>query len=178
MNDFVQEKPIGARSIPPIGFSDSVNLLEINEDSEQADGEKFLVFYLNEQLYGISAHNVAEVTQPVPIAALPDSPEWLLGIGNLRGEIMAVADLPAIIGEKSKPASSKTKLIVLNTHKYDTAIAFSADKLCEIAALNEKARSALRENESPYVYAQLSYQSKIVRLIDCAKLLKSLAGSD
>lgn len=178
MIDFIQEKPIGARSVSPVGFSDSDHLPAKHKRDAQAHGERFVVFFLSEQLYGISAQNVAEVSQPVPIAALPNAPEWLSGIGNLRGEIMAVVDLPTIVGERSKIASPKTKLIVLNTKKYDTAIAFPADKLCEIVILDEKNFITAGGEKSPYVSASFTYQSNIVRLIDCDKLLKSLAASD
>lgn len=175
MDDFIQEKPIGESVRAPIGFSDSANGLYIGEKSAQAPGEKLVVFFLSGNLYGISAQRVAEISQPVPIAVLPNAPEWLLGIGNLRGEIIAVANLPFILGENAAIEAAKTKLIVLKTKNFDTAIAFPVDKLSEIITSNEKNKKAAEAGDSPYIYANFTYQSNIIRLIDAERLLLSLA---
>jgi len=175
MNKIIQEKPIGGENRASIGFSDSTTPLYDDELFACAPGEKFVVFFLSGKLYGIPAREVAEVSQPLPVAALPNAPEWLLGIGNLRGEIIAIANLPKIIGENSPVLTAKTKLIVLKAKNYDTAIAFPIDKLSEIIAEHDKNFEAAGENESPFVYAKFTHQSNVVRLIDSGKLLTSIA---
>jgi len=175
MNKSVQEKPIGGENRASIGFSDSTNPIYNDEIFAGTPGEKFVVFFLSSKLYGISAREVAEVSQPLEIAALPNAPEWLLGIGNLRGEIIAIANLPKILGENSPVSTAKTKLIVLKTKNYETAIAFPVDKLSEIIAEHDKNFKAAGTNDSPFVYAEFAHQTDVVRLIDCGKLLSSLA---
>ena len=175
MNNDIQEKPIGGENRNSIGFSDSINTIYNDEIFAGTPGEKFVVFFLSDKLYGISAREVAEVSQPLEIATLPNAPEWLLGIGNLRGEIIAIANLPKIIGENSQVSTSKTKLIVLKTKNYETAIAFPVDKLNEIIAEHDKNFKAAGTKDSPFVYAEFAHQTDVVRLIDCGKLLCSLA---
>lgn len=174
MNEIIREKPIGGETCASIGFSDSPNPLCNDELFPGSAVEKFVVFYLSEKLYGIPARQVAEVSQPLPVAALPNSPEWLLGIGNLRGEIIAIANLPKIIGDDSPALTAKTKLIVLKAKNYDTAIGFPVDKLSEIIAEHDKKFEAAGESASPFVYARFTYQSNTVHLIDSEKLLSSL----
>jgi len=174
MNNFTQVKPIGDGKRAPVGFSDSINQFYKDEQCALATGEKFVVFFLSEKLYGIPAREVAEVSQPLMIAALPNAPGWFLGIGNLRGEIIAIVNLPKIIGENSEVSTAKTKLIVLKAKNYDTAIAFPVDKLSEIVAEHDKKIEAADGDDSPFVYAKFAYQSNFVRLIDCEKLLNTL----
>lgn len=177
MNDYTREKPIGAGSLSPIGFPDSVNQFNSGDQNAPKSDEKLVVFFLNERLYAVAAHDVAEISHPVPVAVLPNSPAWLLGIGNLRGEIIAIVNLPALIGENPQTHSAKTKLIVLKTKNYETTIAFPVDKLSEIIASDDKNREAIGKTTSPYIYAEFKYQENAVRLIDSEKLLNSLAAN-
>ena len=174
MDNFTQEKPIGDGKRAPVGFSDSINQLYADEQCARTTGEKFVVFFLCEKLYGIPAREVAEVSQPPAIAALPNAPEWLSGIGNLRGEIIAIVNLPKIIGENSEVSTAKTKLIVLKAENYDTAIAFPVDKLSEIVVEHDKKIEAAGEDDSPFIHAKFVHQLNVVHLIDCDKLLTSL----
>ncbi|HEY0658278.1 MAG TPA: chemotaxis protein CheW [Pyrinomonadaceae bacterium] len=174
MNKVIREKPIGGKNRASIGFSDSPNSLYNDELFARTSGEKFVVFLLSEKLYGIPARQVAEVSQPLTIAALPNSPEWLLGIVNLRGEIIAIVSLPKLFGENIRASTAKTKLIVLKAKNYDTAIGFPVDKLSEIIAEHDKKFEAAGENDSPFIYAKFTYQSNTVHLIDSESLLSSL----
>lgn len=175
MNKIIREKPIGGVKPASIGFSDSTNPIYDDEIFAGTPGEKFVVFFLSNKLYGILAREVAEVSQPLEIAALPNAPGWLLGIANLRGEIIAIANLPKILGENFPISTAKTKLLVLKTKNFDTAIAFPVDKLTEIVAEHDKNFAAAEKNLSLFVYAEFPHQSDVVRLIDSGKLLSSLA---
>src|ERR1041384_8252358 len=57
-----------------------------------ASGEKHIVFTSGEQIFGISLKNVTEVCRSLPVTLLPGAPEWLAGITNLRGDLLAVID--------------------------------------------------------------------------------------
>ncbi len=73
----------------------------INNLVASSTGEKFIVFVLDDELFAISSKQVAEVTHPLAVTPLPNAPEWLLGIANLRGEIISVADLQKILAKNS-----------------------------------------------------------------------------
>ena len=174
MNNTIEGKPIGESNRASIGFSDSTNQLFGDERAAQTPGEKFVVFFLNDKLYGILAREVAEVSQPLSIVALPNAPEWLLGIGNLRSEIVVIVNLPKIIGENSPVSTKKTKLIVLKTKNTDAPIAFPIDKLSEIAQSNDVRRESAGAVDSPFVSAKFNYKSNVVSVIDSDKLLAFL----
>jgi len=177
MNNTIEGKPIGENNRASIGFSDSTNPLFSDERAAQTPGEKFVVFFLNGKFYGVSAGKVAEVSQPLAIVALPNAPEWLLGIGNLRSEIVVIVNLPKIIGENSPVSIKKTKLIVLKTKNTDAPIAFPIDKLSEIAQSNDVKYQAAGAVGSPFVSAKFNYKSNAVQVIDSDKLLAFLTTS-
>ena len=91
--------------------------------------EKFVVFSLNEKLYAIPSGKIAEVTHPLPIAPLPGTRDWFLGLANLRGEIVAAINLKRLWNESNTSLSDKSKLIVLRGEEFETAVAFPVEKL-------------------------------------------------
>ena len=108
-----------AKKLPNFDLSafDLPNLtdsLSDEEKSTQKQGEKFVVFALDDELFAVSAKQVAEVVNPLPLTTLPNVPEWLLGVANLRGNIISVVNLLKLWDKKPTLFSPKTKFIVLN----------------------------------------------------------------
>lgn len=158
-----------------IDFSspDLAGSLSFENQAAQAAGEKFIVFFLDGELYAVSAAQVAEVVQMLNITPLPNVPEWLLGIANLRGEIISVVDLPKFWNKKTSPPPAKAKLIVLRGQNPNSSIALTVDKLSEIISLpDDKIRFS--EESVPFVFGKASHKSNSLSLIDTEKLLASL----
>src|SRR5215203_7090627 len=109
-----------ASSNEPLFDLSALNLQNLPEtfpaagkQAENQDGEKFVVFFLDDELFAVSAAAVAEIVRPLEFTPLPNSPAWLHGIANLRGQIISVLNLAKICHKNSAPVSSKSKLIVL-----------------------------------------------------------------
>src|SRR5687768_14233711 len=100
-----------------------------------ADSEKFVVFFLGEEFFAVSAGQVIEIVQPPGSTPLPRAPDWLHGIANLRGEIISILNVAKLCGKKTMPVSTKTKLIVLKPQIFDSPVAFLVDKISEIIIL-------------------------------------------
>ena len=140
---------------------------------EKAIGEKYVIFFLNEEVYAVSAKFVTEVIVPPRLAPLPKTPEWVLGIANLRGKIISVIDLPRFWNKKNSSSSPKSKLILLNSKTNDSQIAFAVDKLIEIIVLPNGNIQSGRGN-SPDFCGKIKYKSGIAHLLDAEKLFLSL----
>ncbi|HLM60769.1 MAG TPA: chemotaxis protein CheW, partial [Pyrinomonadaceae bacterium] len=109
MNDLVQENSF-AFDLP------SLDLTRFSElQTPQTIGEKYLVFFLDDELFAISTKKVAEATPALPVTVLPHSPEWLFGIANLRGEIISVVNTSALLRKKHSPTAPKSKFIILRS---------------------------------------------------------------
>ena len=175
MNNSFRAKPIGDADLSPIGFAASQNQ-RINNSDSGATHEKFVVFFLGEQLFAVSTQKIAEVTPPLAIAALPHAPQWLLGIANLRGEMITVLNLAKIIGSKFQTSRDKTKFVVLNTKKFDTPIAFPVDRLNEITTFGNQTAFVSDEN-SPLISSKFSYQNKEVCLVDTEQIFRLIASA-
>ena len=137
-------------------------------------GEKYVVFYVNDKPFGVAAKLVAEVSRPLAVAAVPHSPEWLAGIANLRGEIIAVIDLPKMLGEPPPTVSAKTKFLILQSADEVSAFAFCADRLGEIVFITTAETDFEDDENSPYICGQALYNFDVLQIIDAEKLSASL----
>lgn len=66
---------------------------EIRETREIENREVLVVFSLGRETYAVPIERVKEVVKVPNIAPIPQSPEYILGVGNIRGNVIAIADL-------------------------------------------------------------------------------------
>lgn len=144
------------------------------EAKSPADGEKYIAFSQGEELYAVSSKKVIEVTALLHVAALPNAPEWLRGIANLRGEIISVLNLPTLFGKRAAPPAPKSKFIVLRSQAFEFGVAFAADRLNEIVTLTNEQIQPVTNESSPFIFGRAAHQSHTLNLIDMEKLLASL----
>jgi purine-binding chemotaxis protein CheW len=83
------------------------------ESSEQADLLEIVTFRLGGELYAVETKYVFQIMARPRINAVPRTPEPLLGVINLRGEILAVFDLNPLFGIGSHTGEETSRLIVL-----------------------------------------------------------------
>jgi len=146
-----------------------------NEQKRQIGGEKYIAFSQGGELYAVSSKKVVEVTASLHIAPLPNAPEWLLGIANLRGEIISVLNLPTLFGKRISMPAPKSKFIVLRSPAFEFGVAFAADRLNEIVTLQDEKIQLVEYENSPFIFGKAVHQSHTLNLIDMEKLLASLA---
>lgn len=114
---------------------------EIEERSRMAGNNQFelLLFRLGEsrnnnqrELFGINVFKVREVLVLPHITELAQSHEHLLGVANIRGQLIPVIDLPAVVG--CNPRKGRTILMVTEYNR--TVQAFAVEEVNEIVRLD------------------------------------------
>ena len=140
--------------------------------------EKFVSFKLGDGSYAVLAAAVAEVTHPLPFTPLPDPPLGMLGISPLRGEILAAVDFRRLVGEApSRTTDPKAKQIVLKRSSGDAvAIAFTVDRLGEIATLNLSDIHPAR-GSSEYLIGEAGVGERAIKIIDHSKLAAAIESA-
>jgi two-component system chemotaxis response regulator CheV len=113
---------------------------EIEERSKLAGNNQFelLLFRLGEsknngqrELFGINVFKLREVLVLPHITELAQSHEHLLGVANIRGQIIPVIDLPAVVG--CNPRKGRTILMVTEYNR--TVQAFAVEEVNEIVRM-------------------------------------------
>lgn len=105
----------------------------IHQDDEEI---QFSCFYLGETLCGLDIRMVQEINDDFSITSVPLAPEFVVGILNLRGQIITVIDQSQKIGLGiSKIDESSRIIIVKSTRDY---VGLLVDRLAEVVTANKK----------------------------------------
>ena len=114
---------------------------ELDERTRLAGNNKFelLLFHLGEspangqrELFGINVFKVREVLVMPSITALANAHEHLMGVANIRGQIIPVINLPAVVG-----CEAKNGLSILMVTEFGRSVqAFAVEDVNEIVHLD------------------------------------------
>lgn len=77
-------------------------------------GGKYLSFQLRTEEYGIEILKVREILGVVDVTALPNTPDYVLGVVNLRGRIIPVVDLRRKFAMQAAPFTPETCIVVVD----------------------------------------------------------------
>lgn len=175
MNHLEQENTAEADLASPGDIPDIDNSIFSDKSAASQKSERFVAFFLDDKLYAIRSVRIAEVIHPLSITPLPGSESWLLGVANLRGEILAVLNLKTLWKVESSPSSGKAKLVVLRSEQSETPFAFKVDKLSEIVTIFDSEIQKVKEKGTAQIYGKVVRGSSTFHLVDTASLLASLA---
>ena len=73
---------------------------------------KWLTFWLDEQLFGVSITNVEQIVSMQPVTEMPEYPAYAKGVINLRGSIIPVIDLRSRLGKIEIQYTDHTCIII------------------------------------------------------------------
>lgn len=84
------------------------------EDAEDTQKDKFLTFSLGAEVYGIEIKFVTEIIGMQSITQIPDLPEYVQGIINLRGKIIPVIDVRLRFKKAFREYNDRTCIVVVD----------------------------------------------------------------
>ena len=111
---------------------------EILEHEDEELQEKWLTFWLAGQLFGVSIVNAEQIVGMQPITEVPESPAYVKGIINLRGNIIPLIDLRLRLGKPEAAYTDHTCIIINNVEdsqfgfivdEVDAVVNFASDKI-------------------------------------------------
>jgi len=74
---------------------------------------KYLTYVLNDEEYGIGILKIKEIIGMMPITSIPQTPEFVKGVINLRGKVIPVVDLRLRFGMEAIDYNERTCIIVV-----------------------------------------------------------------
>jgi len=94
--------------------------------AEAADTEKYLVFSVAQEKYAVEVVRVEEVIEAYGITPVPRTPNYLLGIINLRGRIVPVLCVRRRFGFEAADTTTDTRLVVLQVRLGEELVSLGA----------------------------------------------------
>jgi len=144
-------------------------LLELEEDTQKG---RFLTFTVSSESYGIEICYVTEIIGIQPITQVPDLPDYIRGIVNLRGKIIPVMDVRLRFKKPLKEYNDRTCVIVVDIS--DISIGLIVDSVSEVVSIPETeivAPPDMSKDGNKYIKGIGKIGSEVKLLLDCEKLL-------
>jgi len=109
-------------------FRDRAKVLARREKDETAGGETIgaVEFRLAGEKYAIASEYVREVLPLKGVATIPCTPPWVLGVINVRGQILSVIDLRVLFELPREAATRTARIIVLRADEMELGIVADA----------------------------------------------------
>jgi len=131
-------------------------------------------FKVGRETYGVPITSLHEIVRVPEITAVPDAPEYMEGVINLRGKIVSVLDLRKRLGEARVEASRRNRILVVeHKGKLSGLIVDSASEVIKIPASDvEPSPTESLEGKLNCVTGLGKYHGRLIVLLDMAKLLE------
>ncbi|MDF2843980.1 MAG: chemotaxis signal transduction protein [Herbinix sp.] len=142
------------------------------EQEEDTQKGKYLTFSMGNETYGMEIRYVTEIIGIQPITEVPELPNYIRGIINLRGKIIAVMDVRLRFKKEYLEYNDRTCIVVIDTK--DMLIGLIVDSVSEVLAISEDeivAPPDINKNSQKYIKAIGKTGSEVKLLLDCEKLL-------
>ncbi|WP_197524234.1 chemotaxis protein CheW [Nitratiruptor sp. SB155-2] len=89
----------------------------IDESTTQSikEEERVIAFMLNDELIGINIKNVTKITKKLDISPVPKTPEYIIGVMNLRGNIVPVVNLKKMLDLPKSDTIDQEYILIIDT---------------------------------------------------------------
>lgn len=135
-------------------------------------GESCIQFTLGDLRAAVPLAHAVEIGRHPRITALPNLPGWVLGVSNVRGEIVSMVDLAAFLGLDRPRSGAKRRFIV--ARNMEMRVGLVVDRILGIRALDPARRAPEAPGEAAwhrFVREELPLEEGVLHLIDVEGLL-------
>jgi purine-binding chemotaxis protein CheW len=151
--------------------------MEIQQKEKNDSNEllQLVSFGLNKEEFGINILIVQEIIRMMQITKVPNSPDFIDGVVNIRGKVIPVVNLRTKLGMPRKEHDSMTRIIVVEVMK--KTIGFLVDAVHEVlripANITEAPPELVAGINSEYIKAVGKLEDRLLILIDLEKILST-----
>ncbi len=141
---------------------------------------ELIVFNLGEEEFGADIDQVREIITVEKITSIPDSPNFIKGVTNVRGEIAVVIDLATRFSLPRKSEVENKHIVITEQEK--NLFGLMVDEVTEVQRIPEKVIKAtpklVSRIDTIYISGVLTLENRLIILLDLAKVLleQELAG--
>ena len=134
---------------------------------------QWVTFKLQEETYGINVMQVQEVLRYTDIAPVPGAPEYVLGIINLRGNVVTVIDTRARFGLPPSEVTENSRIVIIESERQ--VIGIMVDSVAEVVYLKQSeidtAPNVGTDESAKFIQGVSNRDGELLILVDLNKLL-------
>ena len=154
-----------------------------NTAAESTAGDEIIqlvTFRLKDETYGINVMQVQEVLRISEIAPVPGAPNYVLGIINLRGNVVTVIDTRTRFGLPMTERDDASRIVIIESEQQ--VVGILVDSVAEVVELRQseidQAPSVGNEESARYIQGVASRDEDLLIVVDLNKLLSEEEWSE
>lgn len=131
-------------------------------------------FRIGDETFGVRISTVREIVRVPEITVVPNAPDYIEGVINLRGRIIPVMDLRKRFGAKDVEPNKRNRILVVEVeNKVVGLIVNSASEVLKIPPSEVVAPSSMfQEGEMSFVTGVGKLNGRLIILLDTAKIMQ------
>jgi purine-binding chemotaxis protein CheW len=138
--------------------------------------ETYLTFSLGDESFAIDVVHVEKILEYQQVTKVPKAPAYMLGVFNLRGEVIPLIDTKMKFGMPPTQVSTSTCVLVLTINADDEIIKLGAlvDSVKEVVKYEKQDIKPLpnigKQNKSEFINGVLKVEDKFILLLNADKI--------
>jgi purine-binding chemotaxis protein CheW len=134
---------------------------------------QWVTFQLGDETYGVNVMQVQEVLRVTEIAPVPGAPSYVIGIINLRGNVVTVMDTRKRFGMPPREVDDASRVLIIESN--DQVVGILVDSVSEVVYLRaseiEPAPNVGNEESSRFIQGVCNRDEELLILVDLNKFL-------
>lgn len=134
---------------------------------------QWVTFLLDGEVYGVNVMQVQEVLRYTEIAPVPGAPSYVIGIINLRGNVVTVIDTRDRFGLMPADVTENTRIVIIESNDY--VVGILVDAVAEVVYLKqseiETAPNVGSDENAKFIRGVCNKNDELLILIDLDKML-------
>lgn len=151
----------------------TANETKLNYELEDTQHGRYLTFALGDENYSIEIRYVTEIIGLQPISSLPEAPDYIKGIVNLRGKIIPVIDVRLRFKKEQVEYTDRTCIIVVDTG--ELSVGLIVDMVSEVITISDDNVVPPPDTktgiQNRYIYGFGKFDDKVFLLLDCREFI-------
>tara|TARA_R110002072_G_scaffold31735_18_gene97726 strand:- start:44565 stop:45044 length:480 start_codon:yes stop_codon:yes gene_type:complete len=141
---------------------------------------QWVTFRLDGETYGVNVMQVQEVLRYTEIAPVPGAPQYVLGIINLRGNVVTVIDTRNRFGLKEGDITDSTRIVIVEADEH--VVGLLVDSVAEVVYLRqseiENPPNAGHDDSARFIQGVCNKSEELLILVELEKILTEEEWSD
>lgn len=146
--------------------------IDENEEVDTQHG-RYMTFKCEDNYYGIAIIYVNEIIGLQPITELPETPEYIRGLINLRGKVVPIVDVRARFGKPEIEYDDRTCVIVINVE--DDTVGLIVDTIADVVSIKDEdilePPTINHASDNKFIFGLGKVGDEVKMLIDPTKLI-------
>jgi len=151
------------------------NMLNTDHQSTHDELLQLVTFHIGDEEFGVDILNIQGINRMVEVTKVPNAPDYVEGIINLRGKVIPIIDLRKRLGMVEKDYDKNTRFIVVEMK--DKVIGFIVDSVNEVLRINKSVTEPpppmVSGIDSEFITAVGKLEDRLLILLDIERILSS-----